>query len=84
MMSKTKPAAKAAPAPARTRGEDIHRTLENRDRRIAKDKANHERAKRKRAQRQRRDEMALLTSPNYDPRFVNVADAVHAMRNFRE
>lgn len=46
-------------------------TEANKRRRIAKDLANKQRAQRKRAQRQSRREMALLSSPNFDPRFVS-------------
>lgn len=42
----------------------------NRQRRIAKDQARKERARRKRSQRKAKQEMALLASPNYDPRFI--------------
>lgn len=46
-------------------------TEANKRRRIAKDLANKQRAQRKRAQRKGRQEMALLASPNFDPRFVS-------------
>lgn len=49
----------------------IERTIANRRRRINKDKNEKQRAQRKRAQRQSRREMALLASPNFDPRFVS-------------
>ena len=46
-------------------------TEANKRRRIAKDLANKQRAARKRAQRKNRQELALLSSPNFDPRFVS-------------
>jgi len=46
-------------------------TEANKRRRIAKDMANKQRAARKRAQRKSKQEMALLASPNFDPRCVS-------------
>lgn len=49
----------------------IERTIANRRRRMEKDKNDKQRAARKRAQRKNKQEMALLASPNFDPRFVS-------------
>lgn len=49
----------------------IERTIANRRRRMEKDKNDKQRAARKRAQRKSKQEMALLASPNFDPRFVS-------------
>lgn len=55
-------------------------TEANKRRRIAKDLANKQRAARKRAQRKNRQEMALLASPNFDPKFVSTRTLIAITR----